>query len=789
VRALRIILMALALISLHAHAKDERNLGVNQVNNAVSDKRIALVIGNGAYTNSPLKNPVNDAQDIAAKLRGLGFDVIERHNLQTRQIGGTLREFRSKLVPGAVALVFYAGHGLQIKGENYLPAVDAEINSEEDVPNQSLAVKQIMDVLDDSRTRLNLVFLDACRNNPYARSFRSTDQGLARISAPSGTLISYATRPGSVAADGDGRNGLYTSKLLAQMDSNAQIEQTLKRVVTEVKTASQGKQEPWMEGSIEGDFCFGGCGASGGTQVANLVPAPAPVHVKSREEIEQETWENARDSASIGAVQEYLKQYPKGRFVGQAKVLIATLKATPVKFAEPVASSSREDSESALWNEVQKGHSKDDYDAYLAQYPKGKYAALAKSRIKKLQDEVATEAIRKEQEAWEAAGKSGSEDGYQGYLKDWPAGRYVGLAQARIRKLQTDLSARQEQELWQQAQAGENAQAVQAYLDKYPSGGHVSDAKEKLGSIRKTESFREEDALWKKSLDTATRAAMQDYLSKYPNGRYVTQARQQDEEYQRIPPRPEIPFAVSEEVWHTLETSAAYINLPRPRMSKISFQGSQRSEIAGLRFIDSDYKVSVTQEQTALGDKCTAMLRNYTLFALFKNSNSQRSYSCGYLISLGSTTEDGKPQTVVTSIDELKGSLFPMRIGAKMSIRFQLAYVPDRKLDQMRASTCEVVSQESAHELHSKLTGTAWKVHCQGGTFTASDRAALQNDIDDYYIEDIGMFLSQIGQRDDSGNRFVLPAPSLQTVTIMRSGEYVMRSTYTYTSYDWTVGE
>ena len=264
----------------HAFAADGRNLAVSQVNNAVSEKRIALVIGNGAYANSPLKNPINDAKDVAAKLRKLGFDVIERNNLQIRQIGETLREFRSKLIPGAVALVFYAGHGLQIKGYNYLPAVDAEINSEEDVPNQSLAVKQIMDVLDEAKTRLNLVFLDACRNNPYARSFRSAGQGLARITAPSGTLISYATRPGSVAADGSGHNGLYTSKLLAQMDSNLQIEQVLKHVVSEVKAASQGRQEPWMEGSIEGDFCFSGCAATNGgsAQIASIpVPAGADV--------------------------------------------------------------------------------------------------------------------------------------------------------------------------------------------------------------------------------------------------------------------------------------------------------------------------------------------------------------------------------------------------------------------------------------------------------------------------------------------------------------------------------
>lgn len=280
--------------------------------NSNSQKRIALVIGNSSYSNSPLKNPANDSKDIATKLRKLGFDVIERNNLKTKQIGGTLREFRSKLEPGAIALVFYAGHGLQIKGENYFPTVDADIDSEEDVHNQSLAMKQIMDVLDESKSRLNLVFLDACRNNPYARSFRSAERGLARVSAPSGTLISYATKPGSVAADGVGRNGLYTSKLIAQMDSNDQIEQALKRVVTEVKVASNGKQEPWMEGSIEGDFCFGGCDQ--GERLPLPVPTPTSL------DTETEAWNITKETSDIEVIRDFLKEYPNGKYSGPARL-------------------------------------------------------------------------------------------------------------------------------------------------------------------------------------------------------------------------------------------------------------------------------------------------------------------------------------------------------------------------------------------------------------------------------------------------------------------------------------
>ena len=309
-----------------------------------NESKVALVIGNATYLKeAPLKNPGNDASDVAAKLRGLGFDVIERNNIKMRQIGSILNEFRSKLSSGAVALVFYAGHGIQINGENYLPTVDADINVEDEVPNQSIAVKQIMDVLEDSKTRLNLVFLDACRDNPFFHSFRSSERGLARITVlPSGTLISYATRPGSVAIDGQGRNGLYTSKLLQQMDSNLPIELSLKAVASEVKAASQGKQEPWMEGSIEGDFCFVTCG--------NLViqpdPLKTPVQVPFNPQQPNESipptiaqpvieppkppvppppkpdpaavgklfWESINDSDNPADFKDYLKQCKEGRF-------------------------------------------------------------------------------------------------------------------------------------------------------------------------------------------------------------------------------------------------------------------------------------------------------------------------------------------------------------------------------------------------------------------------------------------------------------------------------------------
>jgi formylglycine-generating enzyme required for sulfatase activity/uncharacterized caspase-like protein len=390
-RCLACALLLFAALSSLAQTADKRNLIVG----AASEKRVALVIGNSAYVNSPLRNPINDAADMAARLRSLGFEVVERRNLSTRQIGGTLREFRSRLSPGAVALVFYAGHGVQIKGENYLPTVDADINSEEDVPNQSISMRQLMDVLDEAKTRLNLVFLDACRNNPYARSFRSSDRGLARISAPSGTLISYATRPGSVAADGAGRNGLYTGELLRQMQFTQQpIEQVLKRVVSSVKSGSQGKQEPWMEGSIEGDFCFGDCRQ--GVQTATLAPAPSYTPSPS----------------------------------------------APATTARPMPA---QDAETQLWNEVKASGVRDYFDAYLKQYPKGKYVALARVELQKFNEADKAERVREdlrqaqaEQADWDKAKAGSTVAAYESYLAIYPQGRFAALAQATLPRLQRE---------------------------------------------------------------------------------------------------------------------------------------------------------------------------------------------------------------------------------------------------------------------------------------------------------------------------------------------------------------
>lgn len=282
---------------------------------ASKEHRVALVIGNSAYKQGALVNPVNDARAMAKRLRSLGFEVVLHENLKTRDIGGVYREFRSKVTPGGVALVFYAGHGVQFKGQNYFPAIDADIHSEEDVPLQSLNLGNLLDNMEEAKAGVSLVFLDACRDNPFARRFRSGTRGLAKVEAASGMLIHYATRPGSVASDGEGGNGTYTEALLAQIsEPGLPVELMLKRVANKVVAMTKGKQEPWVEGSLRGDFYF-------------VVQEMLTLQVQTPAvDPQDQTWRAAEAANQPEAYKAYLSTYPNGRFASDANLWLAHFK-------------------------------------------------------------------------------------------------------------------------------------------------------------------------------------------------------------------------------------------------------------------------------------------------------------------------------------------------------------------------------------------------------------------------------------------------------------------------------
>lgn len=302
-----LLTLFLLLAGIALAADPSRNLSVG----AASPPRVALVIGNAAYPGvGALKNPVNDATDMAEKLRTLGFDVILRTDVRQKEMLRSLTEFGDKIRPGSEALFFYAGHGMQVRGRNYLIPVDADIRSESSVSSEAVDVDQLLDKL--TPARLSMVILDACRNNPFERSFRGGGQGLAQINAPTGTLIAYSTAPGRVAADGDGRNGLYTEQLLAAIDTpGIKVEDVFKRVRAQVVRKSQDAQTPWESSSLTGDFYFRAVEAG-----ASAAPAAAAVDADA---LDLAYWDSIKNSADMEDFRSYLSRFPGGRFADLAR--------------------------------------------------------------------------------------------------------------------------------------------------------------------------------------------------------------------------------------------------------------------------------------------------------------------------------------------------------------------------------------------------------------------------------------------------------------------------------------
>ena len=318
-----LLALALAWLCTAAAAQDR----------GLAERRVALVIGNASYKSSPLKNPVNDSRDVATALRGLGFEVLERQNLGREGFATVVREFGDKLRGASVGLFYFAGHGLQVKGRNFLLPVDADIAREDEVQYRSFDVNEVLDKMDSARTPVNLVLLDACRNNPFARSFKTSQSGLAQMDAPTGTLIAFATAPGSVAQDGEGAgNGLYTGALLKHIGTpGLAVEQMFKRVRVDVVGASRNSQVPWESSSLNRDFSFASAAASGPAVAVNPPTAFAATELA----LDLAFWDAVKDSRNPADYRAYLEQYPTGRFAALARLRASAGPAGATSAAQP----------------------------------------------------------------------------------------------------------------------------------------------------------------------------------------------------------------------------------------------------------------------------------------------------------------------------------------------------------------------------------------------------------------------------------------------------------------------
>lgn len=300
---------------------------------AWAEERIALVIGNSAYTNtSPLKNPASDAVLISESLRAVGFTVFEYHDLDQKDMKRAVLEFGDLLVtkgPDTVGLFYYSGHGIQANGTNYLLPVDATVKREKDVDIESVRAETVLQAMEEAGNRLNIVVLDACRNNPFEASYRAVTQGLARMDAPSGTLIAYSTSPGRVATDGEGRNSPYTFALARAMRTTGlSVEEAFKQVRVRVMEKTNDAQVPWESSSLTGAFSFAG-GVDGQPERIELAALPPAGAQSTGNAVNDEVvfWQSVQASDSAADFQAYLDAYgEEGIFGTLAKNRIFELK-------------------------------------------------------------------------------------------------------------------------------------------------------------------------------------------------------------------------------------------------------------------------------------------------------------------------------------------------------------------------------------------------------------------------------------------------------------------------------
>lgn len=246
---------------------------------ALAGGKTALVIGNGAYQSMPsLRNPANDANLIARKLAGLGFDVVRVIDGDRTDFWDGLKTFGRRAQGADVALVFYAGHGVQVNGQNWLLPVDADIQASTDLPSQALKANDLLEIMEASGARLKLVFFDACRNNPLPRSLsRGAANGLARLEAnAAGMMIAFATAPGDVALDGSGQNSPFTEALARMIDTpDLEVRHLMGRVRESVYTSTGERQLPWLNEALIGEFYFGGKSGNGAPQPTTQAPPDA----------------------------------------------------------------------------------------------------------------------------------------------------------------------------------------------------------------------------------------------------------------------------------------------------------------------------------------------------------------------------------------------------------------------------------------------------------------------------------------------------------------------------------
>ena len=378
--------------------------------------RRALVIGNSSYAMGALRNPANDARAIAEELRRQGFEVTLGLDLGREEMLAAIGAYADSIARSkAVALFYFAGHGLQLAWRNYLVPTDAKIESAEDIKARCVDVNAVIEGIGRAANPMNMVILDACRDNPFGRDAKTEQKGLSQLDAPPGTLLAYATSPGNIASDGEGANGLYTEHLLREMKvPEAKIEEVFKRVRLGVRKRSQGQQIPWESTSLEQDFWF--------------IP-PKAVLKEAQEEAERVKREHEaerRRQEELARIQreqqaERVRQEQLARLQREQEAERAQREEEARRRREQAERARQEEAERLfkaeieLWERIAEAKDPAAFEDYLRRYPSGNFAELAQLRLDKLlaaQGEKKIEVVSQPQNPY-SAGAARSDVAFQ----------------------------------------------------------------------------------------------------------------------------------------------------------------------------------------------------------------------------------------------------------------------------------------------------------------------------------------------------------------------------------------
>jgi hypothetical protein len=314
----------------------------NGVQMPPAEQRVALVIGNSNYETAPkLANPGNDAQSMAQLLNSAGFEVTQATDLARSDMVRVVQDFSAKVAergPRTVAMIYYAGHGVQVAGENYLLPVDAKIASPSDLDGNSLRLVDLMGTLESISSRMRIVVLDACRNNPFPEA-NDKGRGLAIVDAPNGSIVGYSTAPGMEAQDGDGNHSPYTSAFLNNArQPNLPIEQLFKRVRLEVNNATNGRQTPWESSSLTSEFYFFGDTAVAAGRAPDRSPiVQAASNLPSRSV--RQAYDYVLSEGSPEYYEEFIRLYPHDPLCDHVRVLLGNLQVAKAWHKAVVANS------------------------------------------------------------------------------------------------------------------------------------------------------------------------------------------------------------------------------------------------------------------------------------------------------------------------------------------------------------------------------------------------------------------------------------------------------------------